>query len=109
MAKATRVGRRQRTGTKPRARATPRRRASRPRQPWRVPPSYGIRSRIRSVCAGRTFDELCRATGVHDETVRRQVRGISKPNVEFITALCLAYGISGTWLLTGLGPRRLRR
>jgi hypothetical protein len=104
MAKAT-GAKRGRPRGKPRGPAKPRAR----RKPKWTHPSYGIRSRIRSVCAGRTFDELSRATGVHGETVRRQVRGLSRPNVEFITALCMAYGISGTWLLCGLGPRRLRR
>jgi hypothetical protein len=43
------------------------------------------------------------------ETVRRQVQGISRPTVEFITTLCLAYDISADWLLCGRGRRGSRR
>jgi transcriptional regulator with XRE-family HTH domain len=105
MAKATRVGRRQRAGTKPRPRVT---RWAR-RKPRSVHLSHGLTARIRAVCEGRSFDEVCAATGIHEVNVRRFWHGMNKPSIDFVQSLCLAYGVSPHWLLTGLGQRRLRR
>ncbi len=102
--RAKRAGGRRGPG-RPRKKKTTRRR---PKHYGRGP-AFGVQARIRSVCAGRTFDEISAATGVHWETVRRQVRGISKPSTEFITSLCLAFDVSADWLLCGLGRKSLRR
>ncbi len=62
-----------------------------------------LHDRLASATGRRSYRELGDMTGVHPETVRRYMQGQS-PSVEFLTALCAALGLSGTWLLTGEGP-----
>ncbi len=103
MAKAT--GAEHGRGARPPGGARGRRRSP----PGRAALLRGVLWRIRGVCAGRTFSEIGKATGMDPETVRRQVRGLFNPRVEFVIALCLAYSISADWLLCGLGESGLRR
>ncbi len=52
----------------------------------------------------RNYRHLGDLTGASHENVRRYLRGISSPSVEFLSAFCAALGINGDWLLTGKGP-----
>jgi len=65
--------------------------------------SSDLHARLISAAGERTCRELGELTGVHPETVRRYMNGQS-PSVEFLTGLCAALGLSGTWMLTGHGP-----
>lgn len=61
--------------------------------------------RIREVCGRRTTAQLELLTGMHAETIRRQVRGLVRPSVEFVGRLCAATGVSSEWVLFGIEPR----
>lgn len=65
----------------------------------------GLHDRLKIVAGDRTYRHLSELTGTHHETVRRYMQGQS-PGVEYLTALCVALGISAEWLLTGTGPMR---
>lgn len=62
-----------------------------------------LHQRLTSAVGNRTYRELGELTAVHPETVRRYMQG-QAPSVEFLTGLCRALGLSGSWLLTGEGP-----
>lgn len=60
--------------------------------------------RMRLICAELTFSEVARRTDTNRETVRRYISS-GRPSAEFVARLCQTFGVSGTWLLTGRGPR----
>jgi transcriptional regulator with XRE-family HTH domain len=61
-----------------------------------------------SHAAGKTsFRQLSKLTDTHPETVRRYMHG-QAPSASFIQAFCEALGISGDWLLSGIGPMNRR-
>ncbi|MCA9279538.1 MAG: helix-turn-helix transcriptional regulator [Phycisphaeraceae bacterium] len=64
-----------------------------------------LHERLIAAAGGRTYRHLSELTGTNSETVRRYMNGQS-PSAEFLQALCVSLGISGTWLLTGSGPMR---
>lgn len=72
-------------------------------------PKTGIESdlheRMLIVVGDRTYRLVGELTDTHPETVRRYLQGQS-PSVEFITALCGAFGINTEWLLRATGPKR---
>lgn len=53
--------------------------------------------------SSRAVSEL---TGVNQESVRRYLGG-QAPSIEFLQALCKAFGISGEWMLTGRGVMKV--
>jgi transcriptional regulator with XRE-family HTH domain len=61
-----------------------------------------LHTRLISAVDGRSYREIGDLTGVHPETVRRYMQG-QAPSVDFLTNLCRALGLSGSWLLTGDG------
>jgi transcriptional regulator with XRE-family HTH domain len=61
-----------------------------------------LHTRLIAAVDGRSYREIGDLTGVHPETVRRYMQG-QAPSVDFLTNLCRALGLSGTWLLTGDG------
>jgi transcriptional regulator with XRE-family HTH domain len=63
----------------------------------------GLHDRLRTVAGERTYRQIARLTGTHAESVRRYMQG-QAPSVEFLTSLCAAMNINGSWLLTGQGP-----
>ena len=63
-----------------------------------------IADRMRDVCAGLSFTEVARRTETNRETARRYLAH-GRPSAEFMARLCESFGISGTWILTGRGPR----
>ena len=72
-------------------------------------PKSGIQSdlheRMLIVVGDRTYRLVGELTDTHPETVRRYLQGQS-PSIEFVTALCSAFGINTEWLLRGTGPER---
>lgn len=64
-----------------------------------------MRDRLRQVVGIRSSEEIGRKTGVSGESVRRYLLG-REPSARFLSALCVAEGISGSWLLTGCGEMR---
>lgn len=57
------------------------------------------------VVGSRTYRLVGELTHTHPETVRRYLQGQS-PSVEFVTALCDAFGVNPDWLLRGHGPMK---
>lgn len=57
--------------------------------------------------SGRAFKAVADATHQHPETVRRYLSG-QTPSTEFLVALCTAYGVNSDWLVSGLGPMRVK-
>lgn len=64
-----------------------------------------LHERLSSVVGQRSSRHIGDLTGTNHETVRRYLAG-SAPSVEFLQAVCKAFGISGEWLLTGKGPMK---
>lgn len=64
-----------------------------------------MHERLIAAAAGRTYRHVAELTSTNAETVRRYMNGQS-PSAEFLQAMCAALGLSGTWLLTGVGPMR---
>jgi transcriptional regulator with XRE-family HTH domain len=62
-----------------------------------------LAARLEYVCRGMTIAEVARRTGFATQTVRRYLWGQSRPRPEFLSAVCARFGVSGGWLLTGLG------
>jgi len=65
-------------------------------------PKHTIQDRLRSLMDGRAATEVADRTGFHVDSVRRYIGG-QKPSLEFLTAVCHAYGVSAEWLLEGFG------
>lgn len=67
--------------------------------------------RLRELCSGISQVQLQDMTGINHETMRRQLRGISRPTVEQTARICRCFGVTADWLLfgTGAGPARNRR
>lgn len=63
-----------------------------------------IRERLIEAAGRRNFRHLGDLTGTSHENVRRYLKGLSAPSVEFLARFCAALGINGDWLLTGRGP-----
>lgn len=65
----------------------------------------GLHERISQVVGHRSSRAVAEATGANPESVRRYLGG-QAPSIEFLQALCKAFGISGEWMLTGRGPMK---
>jgi transcriptional regulator with XRE-family HTH domain len=61
-----------------------------------------VSRRLQKLLGGRTAREVAERTGVHPETVRRYMGGMT-PSVEFVAAICREFGVSGDWLLLDRG------
>ena len=59
---------------------------------------------MREVCGDLSFSEIARRTCTNRETARRYLTQ-GRPSAEFVALLCEDFGVSGTWLLTGKGPK----
>lgn len=66
--------------------------------------AVGLAARMAETCAGLSFNEIARRTESNRETVRRYMTD-GRPPAEFVARLSEAFGVSGTWLLTGRGPK----
>lgn len=64
----------------------------------------GLAARMAEVCAGLSFSEVARRTEMNRETTRRYMTS-GRASAEFLARLCEAFGVSGTWLLTGRGGK----
>jgi transcriptional regulator with XRE-family HTH domain len=64
-----------------------------------------LTQRLRSLVGARSFREIGELTDTHPETARRYLAG-QAPSVEFLAAVCRAFGVTAEWLLTGQGPMR---
>lgn len=64
-----------------------------------------LHERLAAVVGQRSSRSIGDLTGTNHETVRRYLSG-NAPSVEFLQALCRAFGVSADWLLTGKGPMR---
>lgn len=64
-----------------------------------------LHERLSSVVGQRSSRHIGDLTATNHETVRRYLAG-SAPSVEFLQAICRAFGVSGEWLLTGKGPMK---
>ena len=53
-----------------------------------------------------SYRQIAERVGMNAESVRRYMYGYAVP-AEFIAAICREYGVSGSWLLLGLGTRTL--
>jgi len=49
-----------------------------------------------------------KAAGISPEQLSRQVKGLNRPFLDTMVALCTAQGVSLDWLATGEGPMRTR-
>lgn len=63
----------------------------------------GLHERMKIAAGERTYRQIGKLTSTHAESVRRYMQG-QAPSVEFLSALCAALEINGSWLLTGQGP-----
>lgn len=63
-----------------------------------------LHDRMNLVAGERSYRELGELTGTNAETVRRYMQG-QAPSVEFLAGLARSLNLSGTWLLSGVGPR----
>ena len=66
-----------------------------------------IRSRLNHVLSGISARSIAKATGHNHESIRRYRRSCRVP-ADFLYAVCVAYGISPTGLLLGLGTPTAR-
>ena len=65
-----------------------------------------LRSRLWETADGASLASVARAVGYSRETIRRYFRS-GRPSVEFVVAYCRAFNVNPTWLLLGVGPRKL--
>ncbi len=65
----------------------------------------GYTGRLSLVLDGLSYRQIGNATGTHPETVRRYLNGHA-PSAAFLTQVCVQYGVSGEWLLSGRLPMR---
>lgn len=65
--------------------------------------AHALHERMLIVAGDRTYRLIGELTHTHPETVRRYMQG-QAPSVEFVTALCDAFGVNPDWLLRGRGP-----
>ncbi len=66
-----------------------------------------LHQRLAEAAGARTYRRLGELTGTHPETVRRYMQG-QAPSAEFLSGVCRALGLNGSWLLTGQGPMLLQ-
>lgn len=66
-----------------------------------------LHDRLQAAVGEMTYRQLAELTGANAETVRRYMQG-QPPAVEFLAAVCRAFGVSGDWLLMGRGPMRAK-
>jgi transcriptional regulator with XRE-family HTH domain len=64
-----------------------------------------LHERLEAAAGRLSYRRLGELTRTSPETVRRYMQGHA-PSVQFLTDVCAALGINGSWLLTGLGPMR---
>lgn len=64
-----------------------------------------VRERLKEVLKGQSCRTIAMRTGTHPETVRRYL-AFGHPSVEFVGMIAREYGISGDWLLLGIGTAR---
>ena len=62
--------------------------------------------RLRITVGPASYRQIADRVEMNAESVRRYMHGQAVP-AEFIAAVCRAYGVSGSWLLLGIGPRTL--
>lgn len=55
-----------------------------------------------------TKSMAAKAAGISPEQLARQVKGINRPFLDTMAALCSVHGVSLDWLVTGEGPMYLR-
>lgn len=55
-----------------------------------------------------TKSMAAKAAGISPEQLARQVKGINRPFLDTMAALCAVHGVSLDWLVTGEGPMYLR-
>lgn len=67
--------------------------------------AHALHERMLIVAGDRTYRLIGELTKTHPETVRRYMQG-QAPSVEFVTALCDAFGVNPDWLLRGRGPMK---
>jgi len=63
-----------------------------------------LNHRITQVVGSLSLRTLSDRLGIHEERVRRYLNGAA-PSLEFVEAVCRAFGVSRQWLVTGRGPR----
>jgi transcriptional regulator with XRE-family HTH domain len=61
--------------------------------------------RLAAVVGQRSSRHIGDLTSTNHETVRRYLTGFA-PSIEFVQAVCKAFGVSAEWLLTGKGPMK---
>ena len=66
-----------------------------------------LHQRLADAAGKRTYRRLGELTKTHPETVRRYMQG-QAPSAEFLSGLCHALGLNGSWLLTGHGPMLMK-
>jgi hypothetical protein len=64
-----------------------------------------LHERLAAVVGQRSSRHIGDLTSTNHETVRRYLAGYA-PSVEFVQAVCKAFGVSAEWLLTGKGPMK---
>lgn len=69
-----------------------------------APEELAIVERIRAVFAGRTVSESALLLGLHNEPVRRVLRGLHRPPARFLVRVCEHMNVNAEWLLLGRGP-----
>lgn len=60
--------------------------------------------RIRFVRGELTQQEFAEKLGVHKNSIGSYERGATKPDIEFLQAVCTAFHVEPRWLLFGDGP-----
>jgi transcriptional regulator with XRE-family HTH domain len=82
----------------------PRRRSTRPRRAgaWKV--DHAMVERMQLACTGLHIPEIAARTNCTPQSVRRYLRGSSRPSLGFLEALSRATPASLDWLLVGRGP-----
>lgn len=60
-----------------------------------------ISKRLSATAGDTTYSHIARTLGTNHETVRRYLRGITAPSVEFLIRFSEMFRVDAGWLLTG--------